>query len=534
MAYDYSELALQTQQLAQEMLAGRWLVESEVQGLLAHSVSLPQALVSQSEGERPLMVAFLGGTGVGKSSLLNRLAGKSIALTGAVRPTSKEVTVFHHQSVDIQQLPSAFPLEKVRISAHDVIENKAIVWIDMPDFDSTDKNNQQIVLDWLPHIDVLIYVVSPERYRDNKAWQLLLAEGGKHAWVFVLNQSDRSQVEQSQDFTQQLGKAGFTSPLVYQTCCAELDGVDEFVDLQQMMQSLATEKTVQQLAEHGETVRKLALAQAIVELKQSLGPQEEVGNLKSFWQHEWQSLEVRLLDFMGLSIQENARLFAENKRATVEQDRYLLWDAWAQSRLSDALDNFITQLDALALPIAPLRQRLELLKQSAGARVEESVVLGVRQGLMNPGNKVQRVGLKIAAIAELLLPLLVMSWVGYQAFMSFYLAGLTENAQYVGIDFCVNSLILIAVSWGFPYFVQKKLSPSLEKAASNGLKIGLVKGLKILEKQALEQIDIYQTGYQRVQLNLDERLRDCQEEPNNLAEESMPVELRRMLLDTKK
>jgi Uma2 family endonuclease len=42
-----------------------------------------------------------------------------------------------------------------------------------------------------PHIDVLVYVVSPERYRDNKAWQLLLAEGGKHAWIFVLNQSDR-------------------------------------------------------------------------------------------------------------------------------------------------------------------------------------------------------------------------------------------------------------------------------------------------------------------------------------------------------
>jgi predicted GTPase len=86
----------------------------------------------------------------------------------------------------------------------------------MPDFDSTEKSNQQLVLEWLPHIDVLVYVVSPERYRDNKAWQLLLAEGGKHAWIFVLNQSDRGEVEQYQDFINQLHKAGFNNPIVYQ------------------------------------------------------------------------------------------------------------------------------------------------------------------------------------------------------------------------------------------------------------------------------------------------------------------------------
>ena len=48
----------------------------------------------------------------------------------------------------------------------------------MPDFDSIDQNNRHLVLEWLPHIDVLIYVVSPERYRDEKAWRLLFAEGG--------------------------------------------------------------------------------------------------------------------------------------------------------------------------------------------------------------------------------------------------------------------------------------------------------------------------------------------------------------------
>jgi len=534
MAYDYSEVATKTQQLAQQMLEQHWLFAAELHGLLAESIDLPDVLLPQSEGDRPLMVAFLGGTGVGKSTLLNRLAGKEVAKTGVVRPTSKEVSLFHHQSVDIRQLPSSFPLEKIRVSAHEDVENKSIVWIDMPDFDSTEKNNQRLVLDWLPHIDVLIYVVSPERYRDNKAWQLLLSEGGKHAWVFVLNQSDRAQIEQYQDFSQQLIQTGFENPLIYQTCCeVAAGGLDEFADLQKMMQTLATEKTVLQLAEHGDSVRKVVLAREIRKVKQALGQPENLENLKPVWHKQWQALELYLMDFMGLTIQEKSRLFAENSALAVEKDKSVLWNHWSQSRLSDTVDNFMLQLDRFSLPIAPLRQPLELLKQSAEATIEAQVLLSVHQSLINPGNRIQRAALKIAALAEVLLPLLVMGWVGYHAFKSFYLAGLADNPQYVGIDFCVNAVILVLVSWGVPYFVQKKLSPSLEKAAQNGLTTGLVKGLKIVEQQALEQIDVYQASYQRLQLSLDERLLSCQIEHQGEIE-TMPVELRRMLLDVEK
>ena len=42
---------------------------------------------AQGQSERPLVVGLFGGTGVGKSSLLNRLAGSDIARTGVVRPT---------------------------------------------------------------------------------------------------------------------------------------------------------------------------------------------------------------------------------------------------------------------------------------------------------------------------------------------------------------------------------------------------------------------------------------------------------------
>ena len=100
--------------------------------------------------------------------------------------------------------PTKFVYNKGKCSTNQ--SNEKVIWIDMPDFDSTEEKNKHIVLQWLPYIDVLIYVVSPERYRDNKAWQLLLAEGASHAWLFVINQWDKGESAQYDDFKQQLNK----------------------------------------------------------------------------------------------------------------------------------------------------------------------------------------------------------------------------------------------------------------------------------------------------------------------------------------
>ena len=59
-------------------------------------IDSPGDLFSSGGSDRPLVVGLFGGTGVGKSSLLNRLAGDSIARTGVVRPTSMEITAARH------------------------------------------------------------------------------------------------------------------------------------------------------------------------------------------------------------------------------------------------------------------------------------------------------------------------------------------------------------------------------------------------------------------------------------------------------
>jgi GTPase Era involved in 16S rRNA processing len=538
MAYDYSSLVQTTKRWAEQALAAGWINTDVAQQLSDVDTRTPDTLFNHS-GSRPLIVAFMGGTGVGKSSLLNRLAGKAIARAGIVRPTSREVTLYHHHSVAIKHLPEQLPLAQIKTSEHDNESRKNVIWIDMPDFDSTEQSNKRQVLEWLPHIDVLIYVVSPERYRDEKAWRLLLAEGGRHAWLFVLNQWDRGQTEQYEDFKQQLHKAGFTDPVIFKTICGESLQADEFVQLESTISSLATEHIVAQLEQRSSQIKKDELRQNLQGTRRLLGSVSAFQQLPTLWQEQWQRSAHVLQQGFAWPVQQLAKHYADhaadllNNPATAKYTtsgaKINLWDDWSEARFDDALDEFVINADQLGVPVSPLKKQLSTLREKAPKIVQAQSELSARQALANPGNALHRGFLKFMRLCEIVLPLAAICWVGYQVFIGYYTSNMTD-VEYLGVDFAIHSSLLIAITWLTPFFILKKLKPSLEKSALRGLNKGLNNASNIIDSEIQQVIENFGNQHSEQLKQLDGIIELCA-----ASDRQSPIDsdspLARMLID---
>jgi energy-coupling factor transporter ATP-binding protein EcfA2 len=173
--------------------------------------------------DRPLLVVMLmGGTGVGKSTLLNALAGGSIAQASFQRPTTRDPVVYYHESVRPDRLDPA--LRHCRLVPHDRRELEQKILVDTPDVDSNDLTNRDKLLRVLPVADVVLYVGSQEKYHDRLVWELFLQQRKRRAFAFVLNKWDRclqasaTGTRPDEDWLRDLEAEGFESPKLFRTC----------------------------------------------------------------------------------------------------------------------------------------------------------------------------------------------------------------------------------------------------------------------------------------------------------------------------
>jgi hypothetical protein len=509
MADPFQELLPKARDWGQRAAAGNWLSPADLRPLDELEGRSPASLFDAGT-HRPLVAAFFGGTGVGKSSLLNRLAGQPIARTGVERPTSREVSLYIHQSVHLKSLPKDFPLERVRIAQHHDEQVRQVLWIDMPDFDSVEQANRDLVMEWLPHIDVLVYVVSPERYKDDKGWRILQSHGGEHAWLFVLNQWDRGHPSQYDDFRALLAKGGFDDPVILRTDCRENASErkpDDFEQLRSFLQEMADRHVMLQLEIRAESMRLEGLTAALKGCLRKLGEGLDYRDLREDWETLWENTSAELAKGMEWPIAAVAQAFvgreANPLRRNVdltkesppqpEEPRSLLWDEWAESRLKDALDRLVVDAGEKGLPVLPLKAQLDGLRERAGPLVLGSGQRSLRQALANPGNAFQRIGLKLAGTLSVLLPLAAIGWATYEVVQRFYESAVeNERLAFLGQDFAIHALLLIGLSWLLPFFAYRQLKPSAERTAVKGLREGIRTGLDSIGtevEEVLEQAD---------------------------------------------
>lgn len=139
---------------------------------------------------RSLTMGLLGGTGVGKSTLTNALAGSPIASTSHRRPHTDRVLIYRHASVQIPPtlLATEVPWQEV---THGTETVKQVILCDLPDFDSLLGEHRERVLAFLEHLDLLVWVASPEKYADGRFYEFLrfVPKAPQH-FSFVLNKAD--------------------------------------------------------------------------------------------------------------------------------------------------------------------------------------------------------------------------------------------------------------------------------------------------------------------------------------------------------
>jgi GTP-binding protein EngB required for normal cell division len=139
------------------------------------------------------VLALVGGTGVGKSSLLNALAGGVISQASARRPTTSEPIAWIPSSEREALEPLLEWLDVRETREHEPTGLGPVAILDLPDMDSVAVEHRARVEALLPLVDAVAWVTDPEKYAD-----AVLHDEFLRSWlprlgrqVVIVNKSDR-------------------------------------------------------------------------------------------------------------------------------------------------------------------------------------------------------------------------------------------------------------------------------------------------------------------------------------------------------
>jgi hypothetical protein len=170
--------------------------------------------------EAPLVVALLGGTGTGKSALINAILGAEVVQTGRRRPTTTRPTLILRGDITPEML--GIDPAGVEVITRDLPMLRDLVLVDCPDPDTTEEtpgdcpeitclsgvspaqaaetaapqawlepdSNLARLRKILPHCDVLLVTATQQKYRSARVAEELAAAAPGARLVFVQTHAD--------------------------------------------------------------------------------------------------------------------------------------------------------------------------------------------------------------------------------------------------------------------------------------------------------------------------------------------------------
>ena len=140
-----------------------------------------------ARGDAAVVVALAGGTGSGKSSLFNAIAGADVADVGVRRPTTTDPVALVIGDVEgSDSLLDWLEVRKRFTPEGEVGVNSGLILLDLPDHDSIRADHKATVDKLVQRVDVLLWVLDPQKYAQGLLHRGYLKDLRQHADVQVV------------------------------------------------------------------------------------------------------------------------------------------------------------------------------------------------------------------------------------------------------------------------------------------------------------------------------------------------------------